>query len=46
MDLNEVNDLITGIFPSVTMSDMTEYWEDLPKCEALFLSIHANHCTD
>ena len=22
MDLNEINDLVTGIFPSVTMSDM------------------------
>ena len=43
MDLNEINDLITGIFPSVTMCDMAEYWRDfLPMCDALFLSIHAN----
>ena len=47
MDLIEVNDLITGIFPSVTMSDMVEYWKDfLSMCDALFLSIHANHCTN
>ena len=47
IDLNEVNDLITGIFPSVTMSDMAEYWKDfLSMCDALFLSIHANHCTN
>ena len=25
MDLNKVNDLITGIFPSATISDMVEY---------------------
>ena len=37
MNLNEVNDLITGIFPSVTMSDIAEYWEDLSMCDALFL---------
>ena len=47
MDLNEVNDLITGIFPSVTMSDMVEYWKDFSSmCDVLFLSIHANHCTN
>ena len=45
MDLNEVNDLITGIFLSVTMFDMGEYWKDfLSICDALFLSIHDNHC--
>ena len=47
MNLNEINDLITGIFPSVTMSDMAEYWKDfLYMCDALFLSIHANYCTN
>ena len=47
MDLNEVNDLIAGIFPSVTMSDMAEYWKDfLSMCDALFLFIHANPCTN
>ena len=47
MDLNEINDLITGIFPSVTMPDMTEYWKDfLSIRDALFLSIHANHCSN
>ena len=44
MDLNEINDLITGIFLSVTMSDMA--WKDLSMCDALFLSTHAYHCTD
>ena len=29
MDLNKVNDLITDIFLSVTMSDMAEYWQVL-----------------
>ena len=47
MDLNEVNDLITGIFPSVTMSDMAEYWKEFSSmCGVLFLSIHANHCAN
>ena len=47
MDLNEVNYLITSIFPSDTMSDMVEYWKHfLSLCDALFLSIHANHCTN
>ena len=47
MDLNEVNDLITSIFLSVPMSDMAEYWKEfLSMCDALFLSIHANHCTN
>ena len=47
MNLNEINDLITGIFPSVTMSDMAEYWKDfLYMCDALFLSIHVNYCTN
>ena len=47
MNLNEINDLITVIFPSVTMSDMAEYWKDFfYMCDALFLSIHANHCTN
>ena len=47
MNLNEINDLITGIFLSVTMSDMAEYWKDfLYMCDALFQSIHANHCTN
>ena len=47
MDLNEINDLVTGIFPSATMSNMAEYWKDfLSMCDALFLSIHANHCTN
>ena len=47
MDLNEINDFITGIFPSVTMSDMAEYWKDFFSiCDALFLSIHANHRTN
>ena len=32
MDLNEVNDLITGIFTSVTMFDMAEYWKDFLSC--------------
>ena len=37
MDLNEINDFITGIFPSVTMSDMAEYWKDFfSMCDALF----------
>ena len=43
MDLNEVNDLIIGIFPSVTMFDMAEYWKDF--LSMYFLSIPANHCT-
>ena len=47
MDLNVVNDLITGVFSSVIISDMAEYWKDfLSMCDALFLSIHANHCTN
>ena len=47
MDLNVVNDIITGIFPSVIISDMTEYWKDfLCVCDALFPSIHANQCTN
>ena len=47
MDLSEINDLITGFFRSVTMSDMGEYWKDfLSVCNAFFLSIHANHCTN
>ena len=47
MDLNEVNDLITSIFPPVTISDMAEYWKDfLSMYNALFLSIHVNHCTN
>ena len=47
MDLNEVNDLITGIFPSATMSDMAEYWKEiLSMCDAWFLSIYANHCSN
>ena len=47
MNLNKVNDLITGIFPSVIMSDMAEYWKDfLSLCDTLFLSVHANHCTN
>ena len=47
MGFNEINDLITGIFPSVTMSDMAEYWKDfLSMCHTLFLPIHANHCTN
>ena len=29
IDLNKVNDLITDIFLSVTMSDMAEYWQVL-----------------
>ena len=42
MDPNEVN-----VFPSVTMSDMVEYWKDfLSTYDALFLSIHANHCAN
>ena len=47
MDLNEINDLITGIFPSVTMSDIAEYCKDfLSMCHTLFVSIHANHFTN
>ena len=47
LDLNEVDDLVSNIFSSVTTSDMAEYWKEfLPMCEALFLSIHANHCTN
>ena len=47
MDFSEINDLITGTFPCVIMSDMAEYWKDLlSMCDALFLSIHANHCTN
>ena len=47
MDLNQINDLITGTFPSVIMSDMAEYWKDiLSMCDALFLYIHAKHCTN
>ena len=38
---------MAGIFPSVTMSDMAEYWKDfLSMCDALFLFIHANPCTN
>ena len=46
MDLNNVNDLITGIFPSAIMSDMAEYWKDLSMCDALSPSIPVNHCTN
>ena len=47
MDLNEINDLITGIFPSFTMSDIAEYCKDfLSMCDTLFVSIHANHFTN
>ena len=47
MDLNEVSDLITRIFPSVTMSDIVKYWKNfLSMYDALFLSINANHCTN
>ena len=38
MDLNVVNDLITGVFSSVIISDMAEFWKDfLSMCDALFL---------
>ena len=47
MDLKKVNDLITGIFPSATISDMVEYWKKFWSiCDALFLSIYANHCSN
>ena len=47
LDLNDLNDLITGIVPPVTMSDMAEYWKDiLSMCESLFPSIPAHHCTN
>ena len=47
MDFYEINDLIADIFPSVTMSDMAEYSKEfLSMFDALFLSIHANHCTN
>ena len=47
MDLNDVNDLIAGIFPSVTMFEMVEYWKNFSSmCDALFLSIPANHCNN
>ena len=47
MDLNEINGLITAIFPSVTMFDMTEYWKGfLSMCDGLFPSICDNHCTN
>ena len=39
MDLNKVNDLITGIF-APDMSDMAEYWKDfylLLSCFYLFM---------
>ena len=46
MNLSEVNDLFTGTFPSVIMSDMTEYWKDfLSIFHTLLLSIYANHFT-
>ena len=41
MDLNKVNDLITGIF-APDMSDMAEYWKDfylLLSCFYLFMLI-------
>ena len=38
MDLIKVNDLVTSIFLSVTMSHMCEYWKDfLLMCDALLL---------
>ena len=47
MNLSEVNDLFTGTFPSVIMSDMTEYWKDfLFIFHTLLLSIYANHFTN
>ena len=47
MDLNEMNDLITGIFPFSTISNIAEYWKDfLSMCDAFFLSVHDNHCTN
>ena len=47
MELDEVNSLTTCLFSSVTVSDMADFWKDfLSMCDALFLSIHANHCTD
>ena len=47
MDFYEINHLIADIFPSVTMSDMAEYSKEfLSMFDALFLSIHANHCTN
>ena len=42
MDLNKVNDIITGIF-APDMSDVAEYWKDFLFIVVLFLSIHA-HC--
>ena len=45
IELDEVNDLTAGLFSSVSMSDMAEFRKDfLSMCDALFLSIHANHC--
>ena len=47
MEFDEVNSLTTCLFSSVTVSDMADFWKDfLSMCDALFLSIHANHCTD
>ena len=47
MDLNEINDLITSMFPPVIMSDMAEHWKDLLCiCDSFFLFIHGNQPTN
>ena len=41
MDLKEVNELITVIFPSVIMSDLAEYWKHfLSMCDTFMCDIY------
>ena len=40
----ELDELVTNMFATVPNTDMVNYWKDfLWMCDALFLSIHANH---
>ena len=44
MEHAELTELISNMFAAVPSSDMADYWKDfLSMCDALFLSIHANH---